>query len=656
MKTQAALLVILLLTSISAAYLPTDAESTLTPHEDPATTQSTMDAYSFLAEYTAIFSLMSNQLYDNASRLSEQLSHITVPADLNYIINRYSNLTQQLINVLNDLKGTLDSASSLLDQNRLSEAGQVLDHAGVLVVKAQILLGDLRDATVTVSQRLGVFSSAAQSNTQQAYNQLQSMLEKLSELIEQYHELLEKANQRVEEIKAEGLGSTSLTLSTNNTSCFVGSTVSATGTLTSQGTPLGNREVRLYIDGVQTAEASTDTNGNYQTAIEIPYKYVNSITIQATYSPTGSDKNEYLAALSPTITLKLIFFTTNLEISAPDAGYPGLLFTVTGKVTDADEHSLTDRQVTVALDGTKQTQVNTNQEGTFTAKFTISTQATLGKHTLTVSVDVQNLYASTSKQKTITVQKMATTLQVETPTFILLPAQLEVTGKASSPSGPLKGANIQVEYANISTTIKTRDDGSFNLTIEVPLNIALAGSQELRITAHPQEPWQATAETTKNIFALNSVSTSVALASSFSVFAVTYMKFTRTKKLEKTILETRQTVAAAPLTDNKKSANTTLPSIDVIRVTGLRGQLIQFYAEALTAVQASTGVRLATSMTLREYAQATKLKIGAIEKEFRDLTGLAEKSLYSPHEPQPSEIKQAEELSKAIRRNLSAGT
>jgi hypothetical protein len=654
MKTQAVLLVILLLTGISAAYLPTNAEPTLTPHEDPATTQSKMDAYSFLAEYATIFSLMSNQLYANASRLSEQLSHITVPADLNYIINRYNNLTQQLINVLNDLQGTLDSASSLLDQNRLSEAGQVLDRASVLVAKAQILLGDLKDATATVSQRLGVFSSAAQSNTHQAYNQLQSMLEKLSLLIERYHALLDKANQRVEEIKAENLDTTSLTLSTNNTSCYVGSTVSAAGTLTSQGTPLGNREVRLYIDGVQTAETITDSNGNYQTAIGIPYKYVNSITVQAIFPPTGSDKNEYLAALSPTITLKLLYFITNLEISASNVGYPGLPFTITGKVTDANGHGLTDRQVIIALDGTKQTQVKTNQEGTFTAKFTISTQATLGKHTLTVSVGAQNLYASTSKQMAISVQKVATNLQVETPTFIILPAQLEITGKAASSSGPLKGANIRVEYANVSTTVKTLDDGSFNLTIEVPLNIALAGGQELRIAAQPQEPWQAAAETTKNIFALNSVSTSVALASSCSVFALTYMKFAKNKKSKKAIPGTRQTISALPSTDNKKSAIITLPSIGITRVKGSRGQIIQFYAEALTAVQMSTGARMAPSMTLREYAQASKLKIGAIEREFRDLTGLAEKSLYSPHEIQPSEIKQAEELSKGLRRNLNA--
>lgn len=655
MKKYAVILFSLLLTGILAGCFPVSAAPTLTPHEDPAAVKSTIDAYSFLTEYATIFSLMSNQLYGNASRLSNQLSYITVPADLSYIINRYNNLTQQLIDVLKDLQSTLDKVSSLLDQNRLSEAEQALNQAGVLVAKAQILLDDLKDATATVSQRLGIFSSAAQSSTQQAYNQLQSMLEKLGQLIERYHELLNRANQRVEEIKAEDLKPTTLMLAFNSTRCYVGSTVSATGTLTSQGEPLDNRAVKLYIDGTKAAEANTDINGNYQTAIKIPYKYVDSITIQAIYSPAENDKNEYLAALSLPITLKLLFFKTTLEISAPDAAYPGLPVTVTGKVTDEDDHNLTDRRVTVALDDTIETQVKTNQNGTFTTKFTINTQTPLGKHTLTVTVDAQNLYAPTSKQKTIAIQKMATQLQIDAPAFIVLPAMVEITGKATAPSGVLYEATIQVKYANITSTTKTRNDGSFNLTIEVPLNTALAGSQELRITAQPTEPWQAAVETTKNIFALNSVSTSFALASSVSIFAVAYVRL-KTKKTEKSILETIQTTATTPSMNNKNSPITTLPRINVSRSNGPRGQIIQFYAEALTTVQTFTSTPLTPSMTLREYAQTVQLKIGAFVKEFRMLTGLTEKSLYAPHEPQPAEIEQAKELSETIRRYLNAST
>ncbi len=656
MRKHAVILFSLLLTSTFAGCSPATAAPTLTPHEDPAAVKSTIDAYSFLAEYAAIFSLMSNQLYGNASRLSDQLSHINVPADLSYIINRYNNLTHQLIDVLNDLQVTLDKISILLDQNRLSEAEQALNDAGVLVAKAQILLGDLKDATATVSQRLGVFSSAAQSKTQQAYNQLQSMLEKLNQLIERYHELLKRANQRVEEIKAEKLKHTTLTLSFNSTRCYVGSTVSATGTLTSQGEPLGNRVVKLCIDGTETAEISTDINGSYQTTIKVPYKYVDSIAIQTIYSPVESDKNEYLAALSPTIKIKLLFLITNLEISAPETGYPGLPFTVTGKVTDTDGHGLSNRQVTVAFDGTIGSQVKTNQEGAYTTKFIVSTQTSVGKHTVTISVDAQNLYAPTSKQKTITIQKMETQLQVDAPALIVLPAQLEITGKVTSSSAPLKGATIRIEYANISSTTETLDDGSFNLTIEVPLNTVLAGNRELKAQAQPSEPWQAQAETTKIIFALNSVSTSVALASSASLFAVAYMRLIKNRKTEKTILQFKQTIPTTPSVDSENKPDTVSPTRDITRINGPRGQIIQFYTEALTAVQAATNTQLESSMTLREYAQVTQLKIRALAKEFRELTGLAEKSLYAPHEPQPTEINRAEELSKAIRGNHNADT
>ncbi len=210
MKRIAIFLLFLMLASVFVPCMSVRAEPSLVPHEDPAAVQSVMDSYSFLAQYADIFALMAAKNYDNASRLSEELSHITVPEDLSYVINRYNDLTQQLIGVLNDLQSTLDTASSLLDQYRLDEAGQALDHAGVLVAKAQILLGDLKDATLTLSQRLGVFAASADSKIRQAYDQLQTMLQRLLDLINQYHTLLQRANQRDEEIKSQNLDPTDI--------------------------------------------------------------------------------------------------------------------------------------------------------------------------------------------------------------------------------------------------------------------------------------------------------------------------------------------------------------------------------------------------------------------------------------------------------------
>ena len=100
MKRLAIFFTVVMLTSFFVPCLSVRAESSLIPHEDPASVQSVLDSYSFLAEYTDIFVLVASEQYDNATRLSEQLSHMTVPEDLSYVINRYNDLTQQLIEAI----------------------------------------------------------------------------------------------------------------------------------------------------------------------------------------------------------------------------------------------------------------------------------------------------------------------------------------------------------------------------------------------------------------------------------------------------------------------------------------------------------------------------------------------------------------------------
>jgi hypothetical protein len=652
MKSPTIIIIFLIITCAFVPCTEVKAEPALIPHEDPAAAQSAMDSYAFLAQYADLFALMSNRQYDNASRLSEQLSHITVPEDLSYVIDRYNQLTQQLIAALNDLQNTLDTASTLLNQYRLDEAGQALDHAGVLVAKAQMLIGDLKDATSTLSQRLGVFATPAESKVRQAYDQLQSMLQRLNDLINQYHTLLQKANQRVEEIKSQNLAPTALSLSLNTTKCFVGGSVTASGTLTLNERALENRAVKLLLDGNQVTSTNTQANGNYQATIKIPYKYVDSVSISAIYSPEGDDQGVHLAALSPTIEVQVLFYKTMLNLSVPNVAYPGLLLTISGSVSSQDGTPLNQRQVQVQLDGAVKSQVKT-ETGAFTFKFTIDAQTQIGKHSLTVSVEPEGLYAGITEQRTIYIQKMATDLKINAPSFILLPTQLQISGTANSASGPLKNANIQIDFTNTSATTKTQDDGSFNLTINIPLNTVLAGYQELTVKAQPTQPWQAAAETKASIFALNSVSTSLALVSSLSVFAVTYFKFAKTKKKKENMLEA-ETSTISPASN--KAATATIPTTPEIKFEGVKGKVLKAYVEALKAVQVATGDSLTSNMTLREYTRVTGSKIGEAADPFFELTTLTEKSLYSPHVPQQEDSEKAENLANTIRRILTSGS
>ncbi len=649
MKSLSIFFICLMLAAMIIPCMPVKAEPALVPHEDPSAVQSVMDPYSFLAQYADIFALMSAQQYDNASRLSEELSHITVPEDLSYVINRYNDLTQQLIVVLNDLQNTLNNASSLLDQYRLVEAGQALDHTGVLVAKAQILLGDLKDATTTLSQRLGVFSAPIESKVRQAYDQLQTMLQRLSDLINQYHTLLERVNQKVEDIKSQNLDSTALTLTLNNTSCFVGGYVSAVGELTSDGQILGNRPVQLLLDGSKVTVVNTDSKGIYHTAIGIPYKYVDSVSISALYTPVGGDVGVYLAALSSTVKVQVLFYNTVLNVSVPSVAYPGLSLTIKGDVFSQDGAPLNSRQVNVLLDGALIAQVRTDQAGVFTAEPKIASNAKLGVHSLTVTVDPDGLYAEATSQKTLTIQKMASNIQVTVPSFVMLPSKLFINGTVQSASSPLSGANIQIEFANMSATAKTLGDGSFNVTLDIPLNTVFAGYQTLKVLAQPSEPWHAATQKDASIFALNSVSIGIALAASLSVGLVMYFRFAKARSKNDKKLIGASTVFGVPA----KEASAMVIPIPEAKFEGLKGKVLNAYVEALRAVQTVTGESLMPNMTLREYMVATSLKLRGAAEAFSELTALAEKSIYSPYSPKEEDSARAEDLANIVRRTLT---
>ena len=559
----------------------------------------------------------------------------------------------QLIAVLSDLQSTLDKASVLLNQYRLDEAGQTLDQAGVSVAQAQILLSQLKDATLTITQRLQVLGAPAGSKLRQAYDQLDQMLQELADLINQYHYLLTRANQRVDQIKSQNLGSTKLSLSLNTTKCFVGGYVAAYGTLTSDGEVMPNRNVQLLLDGNKETTETTQEDGSYYAIIKMPFKYADYVSVSALYMPAGNDIGVYLAAATSSIKVQLLFYKTNLNISVANIAYPGLQLTITGNVAADDGKPSVERKVSVLLDGAVMTKTMTSQTGGFTSKFTVNPQATLGSHNLQVIVDPSGLYAGASGQKTVTIEKMMTIVDLNKPSIIVLPSQIHISGTVSSASNPLKGAVVQVQFANYSASTVTLNDGSFNFTVDMPLSAVLAGYQDLTVKVQPSEPWQASAQTKASILILNSVSITFALAASFSLFFVASFKLVKTKNKK----QPATFQATNALTSPEKAAAVEAQShLSPVKLEGNRGAVLEAYVEALKAVEHSSGDSLSSNMTLREYMQLTKRKIGAAADLFFDLTIMAEKSLYSQYEPQAEDVERAKNLTLKLGRTLNRGS
>ena len=652
MRLRAVALILVIASSFLLPCTVVNAQPAFVPHEDPAAAQSVMDAYSFLSQYADILSLIALEQYENASKLTEQLSHITVPADLSYVINRYNNITQELIGVLSDLKSTLDTASSLLNQNRLDQASQALNNAGVLVARAQILLGDLQDATSTLSQRLGVFAAPAESKIRQAYNTLQGLLQKLNELINQYHTLLQSTNKQAENIKAKDLESTQLTLNLHSSNVFVGGAVEALGVLTSGAQILPNRIVQLLLDGTQVATAYTDSNGNYYAVLNIPYRYVHSMTAQALYAPLSADKEVYLAALSPTISITVMFNDTKLNVTAPDVAYPGLPYTVSGKVTSQDGAPLNQREVTILIDGDLIEKANTNPSGTFSIQSTLNAQTKTGTLSLTVTVNPKGTYAGASQQNNLTVTKLTSSVSINAPSFVFLPAGVQISGSVTSTSGPLKNAKVTLEFANITTATRTLEDGTFNSNMNIPLNTVFAGSQNIEVTVEPVEPWQALAQTKVSVFMLNSVSIAFTCVASIAIGVVLYTRFASSKPKKSKIKSSIPDDNSA-LPDNTGTAGTTVSIKAEFKLEGIKGKVLESYVKALRIIESVTASALNANMTLREFLYETEPKLGNALNSFTELTVLTEKTLYSPHIPEARDVSRAEEYANEIGRMLN---
>jgi hypothetical protein len=642
------LAVIFLITILLAATIPSIlvvAEPVYTPHEDPATAESAMDAYSFFTYYSDIFTLISSKMYANATLLAEQLKFVYISEDLTYIIQRYNNLTLELTQTLDNLESLLSRASALLSQYRLDEASQTLNEAGIIVGRAEILMKDLTDATQTLSSSFGVFAAPAGSKVKQAYDTLQGLLQKLNQLVSDYLERLMSIKNEKSTIESESLNSTEVTLSLNTTEAFVGEPIEATGTLTTNGTDFPNRTITILFDNSPTATTTTGIDGSYNTTTAIPYQYVHNMTATALYAPSATDVGVYLACISSPVYVETMFNETRLEITTPSEAYPGLPITVRANVTSEDTTPLSQRGVSVFLDNNLLANVETDPQGYVNVETTLSPQTPTGSHTVTVAVDPQNVYAGASQTKALSVVKNPSEITVQVPSFLILPTKVDIKGNASSTFGPLQDATITLTLADNVTTAKTSKNGEFSATIDLPSNLMLSvGFQGLKITVEPAEPWNAPTQREMNIFVVNPAN--IALASVAFVCVGTVMYTTKSKSAKRKERETLRVVSLP--------SRIGLPKITLfqtqIKLEGTKGRIVAAYVKALQTVQRATSISLAPQMTLREFLQATKPKLNGAADSFADLTFMAERTLYSLYMPTENDAEKADDLTLNIQR------
>jgi archaellum component FlaC len=619
--------------------LPTLAQPTQVPHENPTIVTGSLDKAGLLLSYSKIIKLAADRRYQNAQDVLNELGHADIPDELRYITDRYRDICQQLFTTLDNLESLLDEASTLLARHQIHEAKQRLDNAQVDILDASSLLEDIEVATDTLSDQLGVFASPAASQISQAYARLEESIQRLRELIDELNNLWQSLTGRY--VKMMGLTPTELSLGINPASVFVGDSISAYGRLSGDGKTLAKRNLTLTLDNKSIA-ASTGIDGSYLANITIPYRYTDTMTLTAAYVPSGDDTGKYLASQSLPVTINARFYRTLLEVSAPEIAYPGLPFTISGRVSSTDGNI--GRTVRVLLDKTQLAEETVS--GQFSLEVTPPEQASTGKHKLTVAVTPQGRYSGASETQTINISRLPIYIETQTPTLVILLKAIRINGRVYHQLGPVPDARVSLNFKDSSITTTTSPDGSFTMSLGAPLDLSLATPQELTMTVAPVEPWYATLRVKRPLFTINPISTGLILVILMALWLLIYRRGQARVPEEKDLSQAQviELPAITPAPEPK------------LKLTGIKGRILSAYRGGLEAVAKITGVGMAPNITLREFLKMATLLSPTATGQFAELTAIAETALYSARSLRQDTAARAEELAATIKEELRRGT
>lgn len=645
MKKFTIVLSIIILLAMLPPYFSIIAQPTHIPHEDPAFAKDSLDPVSLLLFYSNVFDLVAERQYQDAESLLNDLEDVNIPDELQYIIDRYNTLTQELLTTLENQEFLLDEASTLLAEYQVGEAKQKLDDAEAAIHDAQFLLDDIETATNALSDRLGVSAAAAGSHIIQAHDRLQGSVHRPRQLTNELNQLQQSLTEKHKAQVRGELMSTELSLSITPASLFVGDSITASGRLTGDGNPLASRKLTLLLDN-KPLVITTDLDGSYATNITIPYKYVSTMTLKAVYPASDDDIITYLGCASSPVVVNTSFYPTLLEVLAPETAHPGLPITISGQVSSSD--GTIDRTVQVLLDNTRLAEEMT--QGQFNIQITLPLQVSTGKHSLTVIATPQGRYSGASKSLTINIAtQIPIQADIQNPRFVLVPKSIEVSGEVRYGQDPLSDAWVELTFKDSSTTVKTSTDGSFSATIDTSFDFSLIGPQELGITIEPSEPRYSPLQVTRRIITINLAIIGLVLVAFVSLGLLVFRRV-------RTRLSGQREQIAIPEAGLQEPLVVSPVSGASNALSATRGRVLSAYRDGIGIVMKVTGILIAPHTTLREFLNTAATQIPAALKPFTELTLTAENALYSDQELDESTATEAEQLVAIIKEELYCGT
>ena len=621
-----------------------------TPHEDPDAAEIGFDiSLPILLHYADVLALLAQGKYQDAKDLLEQLDleQASIPDDIRSVMQTYNGLLSDLSESLDGLDALLDEAELLLEQGELEQTRLRLTAAGELIEEARVLLADIDEVTEEIIRLLGPFALPVEVEAvDEAKAKLREAMQRLEELEALYAAALQSLEAEVEQQEEVPLETTAITVQVDKLQVWVGDTITVSGILSSseEGETLSGRVITIFLDNKISAEATTDADGSYQGTVDIPYCYVNSMTVHTEYVPEGDDKGKYQSCSSDSVDVDISFYQTRLEIEVPEQAYPGLPLKIEGEIGYETEIPPVERQIKVLWDDEVLATFYCSQDA-FQVEATLDAGIEVGEYTLMVIVEAQEHYSDAFRDGRLTIVKGLPEIRIDKVSFMTLRRKMRIEGQLLSEL-PLQGGAVTIKLGDASTVVSASADGEFEASLSLPLGSVVMGSQEVTVTAEPLEAWHLSAETTTKVFVVDVVNLGLISAAFVSIGVVLYARRRgKPGRREAEVLE-----ASLPLPEPTEIA---LRELEELKDS--RGRILKAYVEAVGVAEKATKVSMKPYMTLREFLREILPELDGAAEAFVELTRLSERALYSPYAPGEDEAMQAESLVLTVKEMLRRG-
>ena len=390
------------------------AQPTQIPHEYPPEDKPSLEApKSLLQFYYDVATLTAGRRYYDVHNLLEEIEEASIPAELQDIINLYTDISQELAVTLNNVEALHYEAKTLLSQNQFSEAEEKLVDSEKSVSSALMLLEDLEEASKTLGELLGVFNPLTGGDAFSAYERLIQNLKHIYQLIYELDQIRDALglNPMMEITTKFYYHSTLLEVSAPKTA-YAGSSFNVRGQLSSTGARL-ERTINIYVDDTRIVQEIVREQFNIQVVLPKQIstgRHLLRVEVAPHRHYTSASKNLPLDILHVPIRAdiripQLLVFSKAIRIS-------GNVYSGPAPVKDA-EVSVAFRRATV--------KVKTSTDGSFTATTEVVDDLFhIGPQELTITIDpIEPYYKSFEIKRQIILINWAN-ISVMLVTFLLI--------------------------------------------------------------------------------------------------------------------------------------------------------------------------------------------------------------------------------------------